>query len=172
MDQRTDRPSYRDARTHLKKRKNGCPGWKRKAKRWANSCPPRLTVKHITTYLQSYILLLFFLPSYLPPSLPSFHSFLPPSLASYLPCFHPTSHPVKSSEVVTIKLLYVICVPNLTYACEALYYSSTQFNDLKCCTEWLIPKSIWLSPLGKRELFTTGTGLSIFLDASVRNASL
>ena len=40
------------------------------------------------------------------------------------------SAPVKSSEIVTIKLLYTICVPNLTYACEALHYSSRQFNDL------------------------------------------
>ena len=40
------------------------------------------------------------------------------------------SAPVKSSEIVTIKLLYAICVPNLTYACEALHYSSRQFNDL------------------------------------------
>ena len=40
------------------------------------------------------------------------------------------SAPIKSSEVVTIKLLYDNCVPNLTYACEALQYSSRQFNDL------------------------------------------
>ena len=38
--------------------------------------------------------------------------------------------PVKSSETVTVKLLYTICIPNLTYACEALNYSSRQFHDL------------------------------------------
>ena len=40
------------------------------------------------------------------------------------------SAPVKSSETVLIKLLYTICVPNLTYACEAIHYSSKQFHDL------------------------------------------
>ena len=44
------------------------------------------------------------------------------------------SAPVKSSETVTVKLLYTICIPNLTYACEALNYSSRQFHDLNVAT--------------------------------------
>ena len=38
--------------------------------------------------------------------------------------------PTTSSEIVSMKLLYTICVPNLTYACEALNYTVAQFQPL------------------------------------------
>ena len=34
------------------------------------------------------------------------------------------------SEIVSMKLLYTMCVPNLTYACEALNYTVAQFQPL------------------------------------------
>ena len=37
---------------------------------------------------------------------------------------------IKSSESVSMKLLYAICVPNLTYACEVLNYSSNQMQPM------------------------------------------
>ena len=40
------------------------------------------------------------------------------------------SAPNRSSENVFMKLLYTICVPNLTYACEAVNYASRQFHPL------------------------------------------
>ena len=36
----------------------------------------------------------------------------------------------RSSELVSMKLLYAICVPNLTYACEVLNYSNAQFQPM------------------------------------------
>ena len=38
--------------------------------------------------------------------------------------------PCRSSENVFMKLLYAVCIPNLTYACEAVNYSSRQFHPL------------------------------------------
>ena len=35
-----------------------------------------------------------------------------------------------SSQLVSMKLLYAICVPNLTYACEVLNYSNSQFQPM------------------------------------------
>ena len=36
----------------------------------------------------------------------------------------------RSSEQVLMKLLYAICVPTLTYACDAFSYSNKQLNSM------------------------------------------
>ena len=38
--------------------------------------------------------------------------------------------PTTSSEIVSMKLLYTVCVPNLTYACESLNYTNAQFQPM------------------------------------------
>ena len=38
--------------------------------------------------------------------------------------------PAQPSEPVLLELLYTMCVPHLTYACETLNYSSAQINSL------------------------------------------
>ena len=38
--------------------------------------------------------------------------------------------PTTSMEMVSMKLLFTICVPNLTYACEALNYTNAQFQPM------------------------------------------
>ena len=35
-----------------------------------------------------------------------------------------------SSEQILMKLLYAVCVPNLTYACDAISYNVRQINAM------------------------------------------
>ena len=37
---------------------------------------------------------------------------------------------IRTSQLVSMKLLFAICVPNLTYACEVLNYSNAQFQPM------------------------------------------